>query len=194
MTDASTVVARAQATLTAYLADAQIPWEAGAREGEYVLTLPGECKLRVVTSVIVREVTTSTSAFVVRNPDENHEVVYRYLLRRNLRLPMLRYAVDEAGDVWVRGDVPTAAVDADYLDHLMGALLEAADRPFNDLLTLGFLTSMRKEWAWRVARGESLANLEAFRSVLQGSENNPDYAVGALRERDASDSEHPSGG
>ena len=29
---------------------------------------------------------------------------------------------------------------------------------------------MKREWAWRVERGESLANLEAFRSLLEGAE------------------------
>ena len=46
-------------------------------------------------------------------------------------------------------------------------VLEAADSHFNELLAIGFLTSMRKEWDWRVSRGESLRNLEAFRSLLQ---------------------------
>ena len=45
-------------------------------------------------------------------------------------------------------------------------VLEAADAHFNELLAIGFLTSMQKEWDWRVSRGESLRNLEAFRSLL----------------------------
>jgi hypothetical protein len=107
------------------------------------------------------------SAFVVRNPDENHEAFYRHLLRRNLRMPLLAYAIDTSGDVYVKGEVPTASVDADYLDQLLGVVLEAADSPFNDLLVLGFLTSIRKEWAWRISRGESTRNLEAFRHLLE---------------------------
>lgn len=166
-----TVSAAAAARLTAYLDGAKIAWEPGVRTGEYVVTLPGERKLRTVASVVVREAVTSVSAFVVRNPDENHEAFYRYLLRRNLRMPMLAYAVDASGDVYVRGSVPTPAVDDELLDQLMGALLTAADEPFNELLALGFLESMKKEWAWRVSRGESLANLEAFRHLLEGSEH-----------------------
>jgi len=164
------VVAAAAARLTAYLDSAAIAWEPGARSGEYVVTLPGERKLRTVASVVIRESETSVSAFVIRNADENHEAFYRYLLRRNLRMPMLAYAVDGSGDVYVRGTAPTSAVDEDFLDHLMGALLTAADEPFNELLALGFLESMKREWAWRVTRGESLANLEAFRHLLEGSE------------------------
>jgi hypothetical protein len=32
---------------------------------------------------------------------------------------------------------------------------------------MGFLTSMRREWAWRTSRGESTRNLEAFRALLE---------------------------
>ena len=185
-------VARVEATVTAYLTETDIPWEAGARPGEFVLTLPGERKLRVVTSLLVGPVHTSVSAFVIRNPDENHAGVYRWLLRRNLRMPLLAYAVDASGDVWVRGQVPTGAVDAALVDQVLGIVLEAADASFNELLVLGFLTSMKREWAWRVSRGESLANLEAFRSLLEGSELEDEAAeaVPAMSERDE---DHPSG-
>ena len=120
-----------------------------------------------MASLVVSDTALSVSAFVIRNPDENHEEFYRHLLRRNLRMPLLAYAIDTSGDVYVKGEVPTAAVDADYLDQLLGVVLEAADSPFNDLLVLGFLTSMRKEWAWRISRGESTRNLEAFRHLLE---------------------------
>ena len=31
---------------------------------------------------------------------------------------------------------------------------------------MGFLESIKKEWAWRSSRGESTVNLEAFRHLL----------------------------
>jgi hypothetical protein len=148
----------------------ELEWEAGVNEHEWVVTLPGEKKLKTVVSLLIRGDHLVTRAFVIRNPDENHAEVYRFLLRRNLRLPGLAYAIDGSGDVYVTGRVPVAGVDAAYLDGLLGVVLEAADAPFNDLLVLGFLTSMKKEWAWRVSRGESLRNLEAFRHLLEGSE------------------------
>lgn len=150
-----------------YLAGAEIEWEQGAREGEFVLTLPGEQKLKTVVSLVAGADALSVSAFVIRNPDENHETFYRYLLRKNLRLPGLAYSVDKSGDVYVTGRVPAGGVDAAYLDQVLGVVLEAADAHFNELLAIGFLTSMQKEWDWRVSRGESLRNLEAFRHLLE---------------------------
>ncbi|MFL6167512.1 MAG: YbjN domain-containing protein [Ornithinibacter sp.] len=162
MTDGATLAA----TVEAYLCESGHDWERGTRDGEYVVSLPGEKKLKTVASVVVSDMALSVSAFVIRNPDENHDQVYRFLLRRNLRLPGLAYAVDKAGDVYVTGRIPAAGVDPEALDQLLGVVLTAADEPFNELLVMGFLSSMRKEWEWRVSRGESLRNLEAFRGIL----------------------------
>jgi len=157
----------AEARLTAYLDGVGLSWELGGRTGEYVVTLPGETKLKTVVSVLVRDRTTSLSAFVIRNPDENHEAFYRTLLRRNLRLQGVAYAIDTDGDVYLRGELPTTALDEEHLDQLLGVVLTASDDAFNELLALGFLGSMRKEWAWRVSRGESTRNLDAFRHLLE---------------------------
>lgn len=162
MTDRGTVAA----TVAAYLTDSGHDWEPGARDDEFVVSLPGEKKLKTVASLVVSDTALSVSAFVIRNPDENHAEVYRFLLRRNLRLPGLAYAVDRSGDVFVTGRLPAAGVDAQSVDQLLGVVLVACDEPFNELLVMGFLSSMRKEWQWRVSRGESLRNLEAFRPVL----------------------------
>ncbi|RYG78340.1 YbjN domain-containing protein [Yimella sp. RIT 621] len=154
------------AVLEGVLADNELDWEAGVNDGEYVVTLPGEKKLKTVTSLTVGENDLITAAFVIRQPDENHLDFYKFLLRRNLKLPGLAYSIDASGDVYVGGRVPLAAVDETYLDKLLGAVLRAADEPFNDLLVLGFLTSMKKEWEWRISRGESTRNLEAFKHLL----------------------------
>jgi hypothetical protein len=150
-----------------FLDESGIEWETGARGGEFVVTLPGEKKLKTVVSLVAGADALSVSAFVMRNPDENHTTFYRYLLRKNLRLPGLAYSVDKSGDVYVTGRVPANGVDAAYLDQVLGVVLEAADAHFNELLAIGFLTSMQKEWDWRVSRGESLRNLEAFRHLLE---------------------------
>jgi Putative bacterial sensory transduction regulator len=153
--------------LRAFLLEAGLEWEDGVGEGELVVSLPGERKLKTVCSLVVGEHALTLLAFVIRNPDENHEAFYRHLLRRNLRLPGLAYAVDGAGDVYVTGRIPLAGVDESQLDQVLGAVLAAADEPFNELLALGFLSSMRREWAWRTSRGEPTKNLEAFRPLLE---------------------------
>jgi hypothetical protein len=72
------------------------------------------------------------------------------------------FAVDPMGDVYLVGRTPLSAVSADEIDRLLGCVLTYADESFDTLLELGFATSIRREWAWRVKRGESLSNLKAF--------------------------------
>ncbi len=170
---------RAEATVLAWLDDAaaaepspgphgpaQVEYELGTRPGEFVVQLPGERKLRTPVSLLVGDHSLSVSAFVVRNPDENHAGVHRWLLERNTRLRQVAFAIDSSGDVYLRGRLPLAAVTEDALDGVLGEVLEVADGSFNELLALGFLSSIKKEWAWRVSRGEPTRNLDAFRHLL----------------------------
>jgi hypothetical protein len=165
--------AAVQESLRQFLDESGIEWELGGRAGEFVVTLPGEKKLKTVCSVVVSDQSLSVSAFVVRNPDENHAAVYAYLLRRNFTMPGLAYAIDKSGDVFVTGRVPLEGANAAYLDQIFGVVLDAADGAFNELLALGFLESMKKEWAWRISRGESTRNLDAFRHLLETPPERP---------------------
>ena len=158
---------RAEGVVREWLDDAGVGWEPGARAGEFVVQLPGETKLWTTVSLLVGDRALSASAFVVRRPDENHEAFYRWLLTRNARLPGVAFALDRLGDVFLVGRLPLEGVTPDTVDGLLGAILSVVDSAFNELLVLGFLSSMRREWAWRLERGESTRNLEAFRGLLE---------------------------
>ncbi|ARX84473.1 hypothetical protein SMD44_03912 [Streptomyces alboflavus] len=148
------------------LDEAELDWES-PEPGSYVVKLPGTRKLSTTLSLRVGKHSLSLNAFVIRRPDENHEGVHRWLLERNLRLYGVGYAIDSLGDVYVAGKLPLAAVTPDELDRLLGSVLEAADGSFNTLLELGFASAIRKEYEWRVARGESTRNLDAFTHLTQ---------------------------
>ena len=53
-------------------------------------------------------------------------------------------------------------MSSEEIDRVLGCVLAYSDENFNPALAIGFASSIRKEWAWRVRRGESLANLRAF--------------------------------
>lgn len=159
----------AEAAVLAWKAAAppEVEMEPGARPGEFVVVLPGERKHRTTVSLLVGERALSVSAFVIRHPDENEGEFFRWLLGRNAKLPGIAFAVDPLNDVYLVGRLPLDAVTEDAVDELLGAILATSDDSFNDLLVIGFLGSMKKEWAWRVDRGESTRNLEAFRHLLE---------------------------
>ena len=128
----------------------------------YVVTLPGSHKLKTLVNLIVGEHALRAEAFLIRQPDENREKVWEWLLRRNSRLHGVAFTIDAVGDVYLTGRLPLPAVTASTLDNLLGAMLEAADESFDVLLELGFSSAIRREWAWRLSRGESTENLRAF--------------------------------
>jgi hypothetical protein len=140
------------------------------RPGVFTVTLPGEKKLQTPVRLDVGPHALGVHAFVARHPDENHARVYRWLLERNLKLYGVAFAVDHHGDIYLDGRLPLSSVTGEELDRLLGAVLTYADESFNTILEMGFGTSIRKEWEWRVSRGESTRNLEAFRGWLEAGE------------------------
>ena len=136
----------------------------------FVVILPGERKLKTSVMLTVGKHGVRIESFVCRKPDENFEGVYKFLLRRNRRLYGVAYTLDNVGDIYLVGRAATHAITADELDRLFGQILEAVDADFNVLLELGFAESIRKEWKWRVSRGESLKNLRAFEHLVDASD------------------------
>jgi hypothetical protein len=132
------------------------------RPGAYLVKLAGQHKLATMTWLIAGTHSLHVEAFFCRQPDENHAGFYRFLLERSARMYGVHFALDPLGDVYLTGRVSLAAVTAAEIDRLLGCVLSYADENFDAALELGFASAIRKEWAWRTSRGESVANLQAF--------------------------------
>jgi hypothetical protein len=136
-------------------------------DGVFAVALPGEKRLKTACILTVGAHALEIEAFVMRAPDENREQVYSWLLQRNTRMYAVSWAIDGAGDVYLTGRVPLASVSAEEIDRILGAVLEYADGSFNTLLEMGFGSSIRREWAWRVKNDLPRANLAAFADFAQ---------------------------
>ncbi len=132
------------------------------RPGSYLVALPGQRRLSTMTWLVVGAHSVLVEAFFCRQPDENHARFYRFLLERNGRMYGVHFATDPQGDVYLVGRLALAAATAQEIDTVLGCVLTYSDENFNPALSIGFESSIRREWAWRVKRGESLANLQAF--------------------------------
>ena len=138
----------------------------GAKSEHVIVELPGERKLKTTVLLTAGTHGVRVEAFVCRRPDEEFEAVYRYLLKRNRRLYAVAYTLDNAGDIYLVGRISAEALTRDEVDRVLGQVLEAADGDFNQILEIGFLTSIKREWAWRAARGEPMKNLAAFEHLI----------------------------
>jgi hypothetical protein len=161
--------ARVATLIESVCAERELACEATG-EFSYVVTLPGTHKLKTVCNLIVGEHALRVEAFVMRQPDERREELWAWLLRRNARMYGVAFSIDAVGDVYLTGRVGLAGVDEDELDRLLGAVLTYADESFDTMLEIGFGTAIRREWEWRVKRGESLANLQAFAHLFTPSD------------------------
>jgi hypothetical protein len=130
--------------------------------GSYLVTLPGTNKLATMCWLVVGAHSLLVEAFVMRRPDENRDQLYDFLLQRNARMYGVAFSVDSAGDIYLVGRVSLTSITAAEIDRLLGCVLSYSDDNFNAMLEIGFASSIRREWEWRVKRGESLANLQAF--------------------------------
>jgi hypothetical protein len=151
----------AGAAVAAALAELGRAYE-NPRPGAYLVKLEGQHKLATMTWLIVGAHSLGVEAFFCRQPDENHAAFYRFLLERNGRMYGVHFSLDPVGDVYLTGKLPLASVTVADLDQLLGCVLSYADENFDTALELGFGSAIRREWAWRAKRGESLANLRAF--------------------------------
>jgi hypothetical protein len=133
-----------------------------ARPGAFLVKLPGSHKLATMTWLIVGDHSLHVEAFFCRRPDENRERFWRWLLERNAKMYGVAFSVDVLGDVYLVGRLPLTAVEPEEIDRVLGAVLTYSDEWFDSALELGFRSSIEREWDWRVKRGESLANLQAF--------------------------------
>ncbi len=148
------------------LADMGVPVER-PNDHTFVITLEGERKLRTTVSLVVGDHALSINAFVARRPDEEAEAVYRWLLERNRRMYAVAFCIDHLGDIYLSGRVSLDSVTREEVDRILGCVAEYSDGSFNTILELGFATAIRREWKWRVDRGEPTGNLEAFRHLAE---------------------------
>mgnify|MGYP001116997960 CR=1 FL=1 len=138
------------------------------RDGDdaFLVTLPGERRHRTLVWLIVGAHELLVESFVCRKPDENAEDVFRFLLQRNASLRTVAYALDAVGDIHLVGRLARSSVTPEEIDTILGVVLATSDADFNAILERGFASAIRREWAWRVSRGDSVKNLQAFRHLI----------------------------
>ena len=127
-----------------------------------VISVQGNSKLKINVALAIGEHTFRVESFVARNPDENYENVYRWMLEENRKLLTVAFCLDTFGDIYLRGSLPIENLTLNDVDQILGVVISESDRSFNILLELGFKSAIEREWAWRTSNGMDTANLQAF--------------------------------
>ena len=152
--------------VTAFLADNDISFEV-AGDNIAVATIAGIQRKNINVVLACGEHYFRAESFVARNPDENHEDVYRWVLEQNIKLVLATYGINQFGDIYLSASIPLSSVSTELIDQLLGVMVTNSDAAFNTLIELGFRSSIEKEWAWRTSRGLPTDNLQAFAHLFE---------------------------
>jgi hypothetical protein len=127
-----------------WLADlaASYPIEAIDRaEGDlrrWFVRLRGEDKDFTTIWLTLGQRTMRYETYVMPAPEENAKQLYEHLLRRNERLVGAFYSIGAEDAVYLRGDLPVAALDEGELDRIIGTVYATVEQHFRGLLRIGF--------------------------------------------------------
>lgn len=131
-------------------------------ENTLLMSVAGTQRHRIAIVVTVGAHYLRLQSFVARKPEEQHELVYRWLLEQNTRLLGVAFGLDSFGDIYLSAGLPVEATTLEALDLLVGIIVSTSDASFNTLLELGFRSAIEREWQWRTSRGLNADNLAAF--------------------------------
>ncbi len=144
----SEVQASARHAVEAFLAETDVRAEQ-LDDGRWFLVLAGERKLGIGVHLLVGDRTLRVESFFMRAPEEQRERLYHDLLLRQATSYVLRFTLDESGDLFVVGQVPLLAVTPEEVDRIVGSVLELCDSAYLPAVETGFASSLAAERAWR---------------------------------------------
>jgi hypothetical protein len=107
-------------------------------ERRWYVRMRGEEKEITTVWLTLGQRTLRYETYVLPAPEENEVAFYEQLLRRNDSLVGCHFSIGVEDAVFLRGDLPVAALTEAELDRILGTLLATVERCFRPLLQVGF--------------------------------------------------------
>jgi len=104
----------------------------------WYVRLRGEEKSFTTVWLTLRQRTLHYETYFMPAPEENIEALYEYLLRANMRLFAMRFAIGAEDAVYLVGQMPLSAVDEDELDRIVGSTYAYAEQYFRPCMSIGY--------------------------------------------------------
>jgi len=109
----------------------------------WYLRLRGEDRDFTTIWITLGQRTLQYETYFMPAPDEAHQEVYEYLLRRNHRLFGMRFSIGAEDAIYLVGQMPLSAVDEGELDRVVGSTYAYVEQYFRPALRLGFASRLR---------------------------------------------------
>jgi hypothetical protein len=112
-------------------------------EVRWYVRMRGEDKDVTTVWLTLGQRTLRYETYVIPAPEENAAELYEHLLRRNDRLVGAHFSIGIEDAVFLRGELPVAALTAAELDRAIGTLYATVEQVFRGLLRIGFASRFR---------------------------------------------------
>ena len=108
------------------------------QEIRWYVRMSGEEKEFTTVWLTLGQRTLRFETYVMPAPEENAQVLYEALLRRNQKLVGVHFSIGQEDAVFLRGEIPLAALNEEELDRAIGTLYSTVEQSFGSLIRIGF--------------------------------------------------------
>lgn len=104
----------------------------------WYIRLLGEEKAVITVWLTLGQRTLRYETYFIPAPLERRADCYEYLLKANLTLFGMRFAVGAEDAVYLVGQMPLSAIDGPELDRIIGSAYAYSERHFRPAMTIGY--------------------------------------------------------
>ena len=108
------------------------------QEVRWYVRMAGEEKEFTTVWLTLGQRTLRFETYVMPAPEENAQALYESLLRRNEKLVGAHFSIGQEDAVFLRGEIPLAALNEQELDRAIGTLYSTVEQSFGALIRIGF--------------------------------------------------------
>ena len=105
---------------------------------KWYVRMRGENKDVITVWLILGQRTLRYETYVMPAPVDNVAAVYEHALRRNERFVGAHFAIGIEDALFLRGELPVAALNEAELDRIVGSLYTYVEQTFPTLIRLGY--------------------------------------------------------
>jgi len=124
------------------------PWVAHVERGDtaeprWFIRVNGEEKSVFSIWFMLRQRSLFVETYVLPAPEENVAQVYEYLLRRNLRIFGMSFAIGEEDAIYLTGEIHNHHITDGELDRLLGTAYLLTEQCFRPAMRLAYASKFR---------------------------------------------------
>jgi hypothetical protein len=104
----------------------------------WYVRMRGEEKATITVWLTLGQRTLHYESYFMPAPVERHRECFEYLLRANLKLFGMRFAVGAEDAIYLVGQMPLSAIDRGELDRIVGATYAYSEQYFRPAMAIGY--------------------------------------------------------